>query len=171
MSTLKSATTSELLDRIQSGDSQKIIEAAREISSRQEGSAGPYLLDVLRMTNDAAVRNAVALALSDLKDASAFDVLVDLVKSERTHSNRGTLLYALGAYDCSSLLPLLLDLVIDGNFEVSRQAFSLISGIEIQLDESTWQDYLKRLRSAVLVSTEERRPLLEELMSRFDQNG
>src|SRR5258708_1000235 len=115
MSTLKSATTSELLDRIQSGDSQKIIEAAREISSRQEGSAGPYLLDVLRMTNDAAVRNAVALALSDLKDASAFDVLVDLVKSERTHSNRGTLLYALGAYDCSSLLPLLLDLVIDGN--------------------------------------------------------
>jgi len=169
MNNLKSATTSELISHIESGDSQRIIEAARELASRQEVSANPYMLDVLQKTNDATVRNAVALALSDLKDPSTFDVLVSLLNNERTRANRGTLLYAIGAYDCSPILPLLVDLVIEGNFEVSRQAFSLISGIETELDERTWQTCIERLRSAVTEAPEEQRPLLEELISLFDQ--
>jgi HEAT repeat protein len=127
---------SRLIAHITGGDPTSIIEAARESALRQESGVAPYLLEVLRSTSDASVRNAAALALSDLKDPSAFNVLVDLLKSERTHGSRGTILYALGAYDCSTILPLLVDMVIDGHFEVSRQAFSLISGVETEPRQS-----------------------------------
>src|SRR5262245_21416632 len=167
MSDRKSGTPSELLDDITSGDSRRIINAAREFASREDASAIAHMLEVLRTTNDATVRDAVALALSDLKDPTAFDVLVDLLRSERTKTNRGTLLYALGAYDCSPILPLLVELVIDGNYEVSRQALALISGIETELDEHTWQVCLERLRAARDVAEDERKPLLEELISSF----
>jgi hypothetical protein len=67
-------------------------------------------------------------------------------------------------------LSLLVDLVIDGNYEVSRQALALVGEIETQLDERTWQTCLNRLRAALEVATEERRPLLEELKLLFDQD-
>jgi hypothetical protein len=168
MRNLKSATIEELIEHIASGDSKRIVEAAREAASRKDSLAGPHMLRVLERTNDPSVRNAVALALSDLKDPSAFDVLVDLLKSARASGNRGTLLYALGAYDCSPVLPLLVDLVIEGNFEESRQALSLITGIETELDENTWQACAERLRPALATATEERRPLLDKLMSLFE---
>lgn len=170
MNDIKLATVPQLIDHIESGDPQRIIEAARECASRQEASAAPYLLDILRVTRDAAVRNAVALALSDLKDPSAFAMLVDLLKSDHIRGSQGTLLYALGAYDCSPILPLLVDLVIDGNFEVSRQAYSLISRIETTLDDRVWESCCKRLRSAIMVAREDRRPILEELFKLFEQD-
>ena len=169
MSDLKSAATQELIEHIVSGDSERIVEAAREAASRKDALAGPHMLRVLEQTSDPAVRNAVALALSDLKEPAAFDVLVELLKSGRASANRGTLLYALGAYDCSPVLPLLVDLVIEGNFEESRQALSLVTGIETELDEHTWQACVERLRSALATATKERRPLLDKLMSLFEQ--
>jgi len=170
MNDIKLATVPQLIDHIKSGEPQRIIDAARECASRQEESAAPYLLEVLQLTGDAAARNAAALALSDLKDLSAFSVLVDLLKGDRARGSQGTLLYALGAYDCSPILPLLVDLVIDGNFEVSRQACSLISGIETELDDRAWKNCRERLRTAILVATEDRRPVLEELLKLFEQD-
>lgn len=170
MNDFKSASTPDLLEQLKSGDFQKIIGAASELASRQEVSAVPLILEVLRTTNDASVRNATALAISDLKHPSGFDVLVALLKDERTRANRGTLLYAIDAYDCSPILQLLVDFVIDGNFEVSRQALSLISGIETEIDEQTWHSCIDRLRSALAAASEERRPILVELLSLFEQD-
>jgi HEAT repeat protein len=169
MSDLKIDTPQDLIDHLNSSDSKRIIEAAHEVATRKAMTAVPQMLELLKKTNDGAVRNALALALSDLKDPSVFDVIVKLLNRKRTRGNRGTLLYALGEYDCTTILPLLVNIVIDGNFEESRQALSLITGIETELDDRTWDRCIKRLRSAIAVTTEERRPLLNELISMFDQ--
>jgi hypothetical protein len=169
MSDLKSATAAELLKLIGSANPRKIISAAQELASRQERNGAPRLLEILRSSSDAAVRNAVALALSDLKDPRAFNVIVDLLKDDRTLGNRGTLLYALGAYDCSPVLPLLVEFVIEGNFEVSRQALALISGIETEVDERTWNSCTDRIRAALPLASQERRPLITEILSLFTQ--
>lgn len=159
----------DLLRQLQSSDPSKVVVAARELASRQEMSAAPPLLELLRTTNDVTVRNAAALALSDLKHPPAFDVLVNLIKDERTRGSRGTLLYAIGAFDCSSILPILIDFVIDGNFEVSRQAFSLIGEIEVEVDERTWNACASRVQNALMLAADERRPLLRELLALFKQ--
>ncbi|MBK7536567.1 MAG: hypothetical protein IPI49_14585 [Myxococcales bacterium] len=84
------------------------------------------------------------------------------------HEDRGSLLYALGAYDCSSILPLLIDLVIDGSFEVSRQAHALVSSIETEVDEQTWNACAARLRTALQQVVPDRQPLVAELLTLFD---
>ncbi len=140
----QAATIDELLDRIQSGDPGAIVDAAREVARRGETAAAPSLRQILARTESPVVRNAVALALSDMKDPSTFDLLVDLLKNPRTEGSRGTLLYALGEYDCSLILPLLVSLVVDGNFEVSRQTLSIIAGIEAELDEAIWRTCAER---------------------------
>jgi HEAT repeat protein len=169
MTDAETNSTLELLRQLESGDPPKVVAAARELAARQELSAATPLLELLRTTNDVTARNAAALALGDLKHPPAFDVLVDLLKDERTRGSRGTLLYAIGAFECSSILPTLVDFVIDGNFEVSRQAFSLIGGIETEVDERTWDACTSRLRNALVVAPDERRPLLRELLELFEQ--
>jgi HEAT repeat protein len=169
MNDLKFDTPQDWIDHFNSRDSKRIVEAARQVAARKVVMAVPQMLELLNKTSDPAVRNALALSLSDLKDASVFDVIVKLLNRKRTRGNRGTLLYALEGYDCTTILPLLVDIVIDGNFEESRQALSLIAGIETELDERTWQRCIERLRAAFAVTTEERRPLLNELILMFDQ--
>ncbi|APR76807.1 Hypothetical protein A7982_02154 [Minicystis rosea] len=115
------------------------------------------------------MRNAAALALSDMKEPRAFAALVALLRDERTQGNRGTLLYALGEYDCASILALLVDFVIDGDFEVSRQALSLIHGIGAEMDEHTWTSNESKLREALASASAERRPLLEDALALFEQ--
>jgi HEAT repeat protein len=163
-----SVTTAELLQSLDSSDTDVVAGAARGLAERHEARAVPRLLEMLRMTDNPVIRNAAGLALSDLKEPQAFQVLVDLLRDERTKKNRGTLLYALGAYDCSSILPLLVDLVIDGNFEVSLQALALIQGIETELDDRQWSACTVRLRAALASATAERRPLIGELLTLFE---
>ncbi len=162
-------TTAELLQALDSSDPDVVADAAGKLALCQEASAAPRLLELLRTTDNPVIRNAAALALSDLKEPQAFLVLVDLLRDERTGKSRGTLLYALGAYDCSSILPLLVDLVIDGNFEVSRQALGLIQGIETELDEQKWSACTVRLRAALASASAERRPLIGELLVLFEE--
>lgn len=158
----------DLLEHLRSGEPARIAAAAQECASRGVAAAARYLLDVLSTTRDVSARNAAALALSDLGVAEAFGPMVVLLTSDDVRGTRGTLLYALGAYDCSSILPLLVTLVIEGNFEESRQAFSLISGIDTDLEDDIWQGCHEQLRSGILMATAERRPLLEELLHCFE---
>jgi hypothetical protein len=127
------------------------------------------VVDVLLTTNDPAARNALAMILSDQKHPAGFDALVKLLGDDRTRAHRGTLLYALGVYDCSSILPMLIDFVIDGTFEVSRQAHSLISSIETEVDDQVWNVCAEHLRRALPCADPERQPVLAELLVLFDE--
>lgn len=162
-----SVTTAELLQALDSSDADVVADAARRLALGHEVSAAARLLELLRSTDNPVIRNAVALALSDLKEPQAFQRLVDLLRDERTEKSRGTLLYALGAYDCASILPLLIDSVVDGNFEVSRQALSLIQGIETELDDRQWSACKVRLQAALASASADRRPLIDELLALF----
>jgi hypothetical protein len=62
------------------------------------------------------VRNAAALALSDMKIPEAFDAITELLNDPRTQRARGTLLYALDPYDNATNLELYVDLAITGNW-------------------------------------------------------
>ena len=169
MNDIKLATTSELLNLVGSTDPQQVIGATQELALRHEMTSTTRLIEILRSSSDVNIRNAVALALSDLQAPEAFNVLVDLLKDDLTRTSRGTLLYALGSYDCSPILTLLVELVIEGNFEVSRQSLSLISGIEAEVNEQEWNICIDKLKAALLSASQERRPLLVELLSLFEQ--
>ena len=82
----------------------------------------------LEVTDSHLERNSLALDLSDTKDKRVFQPLVGLIQRPELVNNRGTLVYCLQNYDCSTIVDLLAELAEFGNFEVS-------AGAEIILDE------------------------------------
>lgn len=159
-----------LLGHFEDLDESKVINAARELISSGEKNVQTKLLEILYKTNSRGIRNALALLLTDIKNEDAFDVIVALLTDNRTINNRGTLLYALYNYNCSTLLPLLIDFVINGNFEESNGALNLITGIETWVSEDDWNQNKIKISEALKVANEERKPLLLELWALFDSD-
>ena len=162
--TIPSTDISELIVALD-GEPGVAARAADAIARAGAREAAPKLIELLRVTNDHNVRNAVALALSDLREPRAFDEIVKLLRDARTLGNRGTLLYALRAFDCSNILSMLIDFVIEGSYEASREAMHLIETIDIPIDNNTWAAYVAKLKGALERATEERKPLLREVLA------
>lgn len=158
-----------LMALLESPDPGTVISAIRELAKEKDPKIRSRLISFLATTDAPVIRNALALELSDRKELGAFPVLVKLLDDIRTENSRGTLLYALGAYDCSPILEQLVHQVITGNFEVARQAFSLISSTEGNISEATWKNCVTKISTALRHSTPEQRPILLELLSMFSE--
>ena len=94
-------------------------------------------------SNNSSVRDKAALDLMDMGDGSAVGPLLRAISKPENLNNRGTLVYALGAFNCEPFLEALVDLVLTGNFEVSTGAFGIIEA------SATSADAMQRVRRQV----------------------
>lgn len=103
----------------------------QELGSSKVTEAVPDLVSLLKKVQSCNLRNNIALALADIGEQSALEPLMSLIKSKKTEGCRGTLIYALQSLDCSPILIDLVELVINGGFEVSCEAFDAIESVEL----------------------------------------
>jgi len=85
------------------------------------------LLALLAGGANPIVWNSAAIGLRDLGDARAVPALLSKLAARTTEGARGTLIYALQAFDCAPFVETLLDRAITRNYEVTREAASAIS--------------------------------------------
>ena len=84
---------------------------------------------------DGKTRYKAALELMDAGDNSTCQPLVAAICDSANEDNRGTLVYALGAFDCSDYVDLLVDLVVSGNYEVASRAFNIIEDTVLPIEK------------------------------------
>ena len=77
-------------------------------------------------STDATVRNAAAIDLMDLGDERAVAPLLRAITNPENVNHRGTLVYALSAFNCEGFIELMVRLALTGNYEVSGEACSII---------------------------------------------
>ncbi|MEZ5469992.1 MAG: hypothetical protein R3F18_20320 [Lysobacterales bacterium] len=83
------------------------------------------LIQALESPNS-SVRDKAALELMDIGNESAVGPLLEAIGKPENLNQRGTLVFALGGFNCKPILEALVDLVLTGNFEVSTGAFGII---------------------------------------------
>jgi HEAT repeat protein len=94
-------------------------------------------------SRSSSVRDKAALNLMDLGDESAVGPLLQAISKPENINHRGTLVYALGEFNCEPFLEVLVDLVLTGNFEVSTGAFGIIEEL------ATSADAMQRVRRQI----------------------
>ncbi|WP_088070001.1 HEAT repeat domain-containing protein [Gottfriedia luciferensis] len=108
-------------DNVESAE--KILE---EIGETKQENCIPLLIDYLKSTKNHRIRNSIAIALSDIGSEKAIEPLIEMINDPKTLGFRGSLFYALKAFDCSSHLEVLVYHLLTGNFEVQANSFQLI---------------------------------------------
>ena len=98
--------------------------------------------------------------------------LVLALRDPSTKGRRGSTLWALydGKYDCSDLVPDLVDFVIEGNFEEVNHALSIMDTIDTDVPTAFIEATIDRLRSALGRATDWRRDALDVCLDIFESN-
>ena len=111
----------------------------------------------------------MALRLADARTPGLDVVLARLILRPDLASNRGTLVHALAMLDCAPHVGLLVDLTIEGGFEVAHEAFSALNGVG-HVEGSAVREAFARLQAArAAVPAEDwRRDLLDDLADLFE---
>lgn len=82
----------------------------KEVSRSKDIQAIPLLIEYLQSTENALLRNSIALALSDIGNEEVVQPIIDVINDPKTLGYRGTLLYALEPFDCSAHLETLINI-------------------------------------------------------------
>lgn len=93
------------------------------------------LLDILASTQDASIRNASAMALSDLHVIELVPVVSKLLQNESLLPCAGTLIYALRHLDYSSILSELAWVVDKGSYEATLMVLMLFEDLPAHTDK------------------------------------
>ena len=147
--TAQDSPVSEIVRRLRSPNDEVAIAAANTLGTKGFREAVPALLEVLQNTDVHALRNAVAIALADLQAPEALSAIATAIRSEATAGHRGTLIHALGHFDCSGEFQLLVDTVANDTWEARHEAFRILNTLSLDLDEVAWSDAVSALRAAL----------------------
>ncbi|UNL83251.1 HEAT repeat domain-containing protein [Priestia koreensis] len=115
---LKKALEEEKID-----EAEGILE---EVGTNKYEPAIPLLIEFLKSTDNHRLRNSIALTLSDIGNEIAVEPLIEMINDPKTLGFRGSLLFALKPFDCSSHLETLIYHLLSGNFEVQMESYQLI---------------------------------------------
>ena len=115
-----------LKELIEKKDIEKAIEVIKELGYNKDNESVAILINYLETTDDVSLRNAIAIALSDIGNSTAVEPLISLLKDEKTIGARGTLLYALEPFDIRNQIGIIYNLIFDDYYEVQTQAFELL---------------------------------------------
>ncbi|EJL33712.1 hypothetical protein PMI01_02017 [Caulobacter sp. AP07] len=126
-------------------------------------------LETLETLSDGKARNALALRLAESKTPRLAEVLIRMIGRPDLRNDRGTLVHALGHYDCSDHLNFLVDLVIDGGWEVAHEAFQIIDLIETVEGDDAERALASTTMALSKVDIEDwRRELFEDILDMFE---
>ena len=121
---------------------------------------------------DRAVRNAAALRLIDAKAVDAIPALTDAIRNTEHIGANGTLVYALGHFDCSSHFGLLVAVALRHEFEASLEARKILTEHDLVLQDDQLAECRRFIDSLdVNGLTEFQRAALVEIRERFFGEG
>ncbi|MFG3454423.1 HEAT repeat domain-containing protein [Stutzerimonas stutzeri] len=81
-------------------------------------------------SSNSSIRNKAALDLMDMQAEGAVEPLLKAISKPENVNHRGTLVYALTAFNCEQYLEVIVDLALTGNYEVAAEACSIISELK-----------------------------------------
>jgi len=157
-----------LEEKIKNSEINEAISIIEELGASRSIESAPLLIKLLYETDNANLRNSIALALSDFGNADAVVHLINVIKDPKTKGQRGTLLFALESFECSPYTKLFIDLFQESGFETSRQAYILLENISEKLQDEE-KDRFKKKIQLILTDLEEKTDLLIQLLESIEK--
>lgn len=117
---------------------------------------------------DPSIRNAAALRMIDARAVGAIPALSEAIARADNVGSNGTLVYALGHFDCSEHFQLLVSVALRHRFEASMEARRILAEHDFVLQDHQLEEcgrWLGALRLSEL--TDSQRQAMAEIRDRF----
>jgi HEAT repeat protein len=143
-----------IIAKLNSGNESEILHAIDKIRVSGKPEYLPYLMPLLNKTSPVIVKDMALELLGDLKDPKAIPYLIDAINNEDLILCRKELVACCwqNGLDFSIQLPFFVDLVINNEFEIAFEAFTVIENLEFFPSEEIRLSEIHKIDNAIVTA-------------------
>lgn len=155
-----------ILKGLQSSDSLKIIETLEELRVSGKASDIPLLLEMLHVNQNPEIKAKITDLFANLKESDAIPLIMEAIQNQRFAPELKELLASCweNGLDYSQYLSLFIDLLLEGEFEVAFEAYTVIVNMTSRIDQLKIDVEIDRLETALKNEQEQKRQLFLDVI-------
>jgi hypothetical protein len=153
-----------ILKGLDSADPEKVLESIEELRVSGKTSDIPVLLEMLRVTKSPEIKSKIVSLLGNLKDRNSVPLMMEAIQNEKYAPVLQQLVSSCweNGLDYSQYISVFVDLLIDKDFLVAFEAYTVITNMEFTIDQAILDVEIEKLDKALLSTTSEKKVLLPD---------
>ena len=162
----------EIEKKLSSKNEKEILDTLKEIRQSGKASIIPLIVGLLDHHKDDAISQEVINMLGQLKDKDVIPYIIKELKSEHTNSYRTKLIMTCwqSGLDYSEHIKIFVEAFIQGDYQTSIEAFSVIDEWIHGSSKETIEECRKLLIENLKATSEEKKAFYMELIKVVESN-
>lgn len=162
----KNEDNNNILKGLQSADSLKVIETLEELRVSGKVSDIPMLIEILHLTQNPEIKLKVAELFANLKESDAIPLIIEAIQNQKYAPELKELVSSCweNGLDYSNYLSLFIDLLIDCDFLIAFEAYTVIVNMTAKIDQAKIDIEIDKLEKALHISTDQKKELMREVI-------
>ena len=155
-----------ILEGLQSADSLKVIETLEELRVSGKVTDIPLLIELLHLSSDSEIKAKITDLFANLKESDAIPLIVEAIQNQKYAPELKELVASCweNGLDYSNYLTLFVDLLIDSEFLVAFEAYTVIVNMTAKIDQVKIDVEIDRLEEAMKIATDQKKALMLDVI-------
>lgn len=155
-----------ILKGLRSADSDQVIETLEELRVSGETSDIPILLEMLHLRQEKEIKSKILSLFANLKEGDTIPLLIEAIQNERYAPELRQLVSCCweNGLDYTKYLPLFVDLLIESDFPIAFEAFTVITNMTTPIDQVKIDVEIEKLDRALHTTSDEKKVLMLEVV-------
>jgi hypothetical protein len=155
-----------ILKGLQSADSIKVIETIEELRIAGKASDIPILIEMLHLSQNPEIKSKITSLFATLKESDAIPLIIEAIQNQKYAPELKQLVSCCweNGMDYSKYLSLFVDLLIDSDFLVAFEAFTVITNMTATIDQAKIDIEIEKLDKAMQTTTAEKKALMLDIV-------
>jgi hypothetical protein len=155
-----------LLKGLHSADPEKVIETLEELRVSGETSDITVLMEMLHLSKDKEIRSKIHSLFANLKEKDTIPLIIAAIKNERYAPELQQLVSCCweNGLDYAPYLSLFVDLLIESDFLVAFEAYTVITNMTTTIDQVKIDIEIEKLDKALHTTSEEKKVLMLDVV-------
>jgi hypothetical protein len=155
-----------ILKGLNSADPEVVIESIEALRAEGQTSDIPVLLELLRQSKNTEIKAKITGLLANLKDNETIPLLVNTIQDQKYESQLQQIVSACweNGLDFTPYLPVFVDLLIEKDFLVAFEAYTVITNMEKAIDQRLIDIEIEKLDKAMHSTSDEKKALMLDVV-------
>lgn len=156
----------DILKGLESSNSVKVIETIEELRALGKASDIPLLVELLHLTQNPEIKAKITELFSNLKESDTIPLIIEAIQNQKYAPELKELVASCweNGLDYSNYLTLFVDLLIDSEFLVAFEAYTVIMNMTAKIDQAKIDLEIDRLEEAMQTATEQKKELMLDVV-------
>lgn len=155
-----------ILKGLESANSLKVIETIEELRVSGRATDIPLLVELLHLTQNPEIKTKITDLFANLKESNTIPLIVEAIQNQKYAPELKELVACCweNGLDYSNYLNLFVGLMIDNEFEVAFEAYTVIMNLENKIDQRIIDQEIDLMEKALPLASEQKRQLMLDVI-------